>query len=249
MDAVTLIERVKRTARLSEWWRSKGHDGAIVAVVRAHPQAVKADEPERMVSIIATTETLDVDDEVVIAAGVRRDSYFFTNKACFLDHNYDMDNFVGNARRIIPRPTDKAPTSWEVQVRLHKDHRHTPMILGLAGDGLIGSSIGFARLKGGKPTQEEIRRYSKGDREPQMITREWEWIEQSFTAMPANVEARSIGYEAAKAALLDELLTKGRIDRALAVGLGLPDSPRRKLYPVADPEPVARPRKVVRIIA
>lgn len=247
MDSITRIERVKRVARLADYWGKHGHDGEVVAVVRSHPTTIKADAGENMVSFVATTEAIDVDDEVVIAAGVKADSYFFRNKACFIDHQYDMDNFIGNARRVIPRPDAKSPRSWEVQIRLHKEHRHAPMILGLAADGLIGSSIGFARIKGGKPTDEEVKRYSAGGRQPITITREWEWIEQSIVGMPANVDARAIGYEAAKAAMLDELLTKGTIDRTLAVGLGLPDSPKRRLFPTADPEPAVR-RRIVRVI-
>lgn len=244
MDSVSKIERVKRAARLSEFWRTKGHDGEVVAVVRAPAQNVKSEPDQYRITFIATTEAVDVDDEVVIASGVKRNSYFFTNKACFIDHQYDLGSFIGNAARIIPRPGPNSPKAWEVQMRLHKDHQYTPMILSLASDGMIGSSIGFARIAGGRPTPDEVKQYTKGGREPQMITRQWEWIEQSITAMPANVEARSTGFEAAKSAMLDELVTKGTIDRCLAVALGMPESPRRKLYPVAD-EPR---RRVIRVV-
>ena len=240
MDSVTQIERVKRVVRLKDRFGKEMPDGAVFAVVRNRVQQVKADPGERMVSFVATTEDVDVDDEVIVAAGAKADSYFFRNKSVFIDHQYDMDHFVGNARRITPLPNAGSPTAWRVQVRLHKGHPHTPSILELAGDGLIGSSIGFSRLEGGKPTAEEVKRYTKDGRKPATISRVWEWIEQSIVAMPANVNAQAVGFEDAKAALLDDLATKGRISKGLAVSLGLPATPIRKLYPTA-----ARKRVVV----
>ena len=106
----------------------------------------------------------------------------------------------------------------------------------VAADGLIGSSIGFQRIAGGKPTADEVKRYTRGGREPNMVAREWEWIELSITAMPANVDAQARGFEDAKAAMLDELVSKGRVDRALGVALGLPESRKRVVYPTTEPK-------------
>lgn len=230
-DSITQIERVKRVCRLKSHWSTLGHPDDLVSVVRCVAKGMTVDAADRMVSFVATTEDLDVDDEVVIAGGVDPKSYFFTNKSVFIDHQYDIANFIGNARRVLPRPDAKSPTAWVVQVRLHKAHQYTPTIMELAADGLIGSSIGFARQEGGRPTADEVKRYSKGGREPAMIARRWEWIEQSITAMPANVSAQAIGFEDAKAIMLDELTTKGRVPRPLAVALGLPDSPKRRMFP------------------
>lgn len=253
MDSKTRIERVKRVARLKDFWTGKGKDG-VVAVVRARPTAVKAVPEENLVQIVATTERIDVDAEVVVATGFlasakwiaqnapksgllpsATDSYFLENKSVFLDHQYDMDNFIGKCRRVTPISVGGRATGWYASVRLNKDHRHAATVMDLAADGLIGSSIGFQRIEGGKPTAEEVKRYSRDGREPELVARTWEWIELSFTGMPANVDAQAVGFEEAKSAMLDELVSKGRCSRALGVSLGLPESPTRRLYPVTTP--------------
>lgn len=253
MDSKTKIERVKRAARLHAFWAAKGHEG-VVAVVRARPVATKASPDERLIRIVATTDRIDVDDEVVVPSGFlatdrwikanapgvglrpsAADSYFLENRSVFLDHEYDMDHFIGKVRRLIPMKAGSRLVGWEASVRLHKDHPHTPTVLDLAADGLIGSSIGFQRIEGGKPTADEVKRYTRGGREPSMVARSWEWIELSFTGMPANPDAQSRGFEDAKAAMLDELVSKGRVARALGVALGLPDTPERRVYPVTEP--------------
>lgn len=253
MDSKTQIERTKRTARLHTFWAEKGHDG-VVAVVRTRPQSVKADVGERLVQIVATTERIDVDDEVVVATGfmasadwIRRnapkaglrpgpsDSYFLENRSVFVDHQYDMGSFVGKMRGLKPIANGGRTTGWEASVRLHKDHQFTPTILEMSADGMIGSSIGFQRIESGKPTEDELKRYTRDGRKPAIISRTWEWIELSFTPMPANVDAQSVGYEDAKRAMLDDLVSKGRCPRALGVAMGLPESPTRRLYPTTEP--------------
>ena len=231
---------MKRAARLSEKYGPRD-DGAGLTVVRHKPAQVKATD-DGMVRFIATTEAIDVDDEVVVAGGVDRDSYFFKNRSCFIDHQYDMANFIGKARAIIPRPTKDSPTAWEVHIRVQKTHPHAEGILSLAREGQIGSSIGFARLEGGKPTEDEVKRYTRKGREPVAVTRRWEWIEQSITALPANVEAQAIPDEAAK--MLDDAVCRGVCSRELAVRLGLPARERRTLYPVSLPK---RPKIIVRV--
>ena len=229
---MNIIESVKQRARLEDYWQKAGGKDTEVSVIRCTRPTVKADAGERLITLVATTEHVDVDDEVIVAAGAAPDSYFFKNRSVFVDHWYDLSSFVGKVRRFIPRPNESNQTSWEVQIRLNKDHPFTPMILSLAEDGGIGSSIGFARLEGGKPTEAEVKQYTGPDgRKPEIITRRWEWIEQSITAMPANVHAQSVGFDAAKSQMLDSYLTKGAISREFAVLLGLPEKKKRVLYP------------------
>lgn len=235
-NTIHRLERVKRAARLTEKFGGR-KDGAILTIVRARPNVLKVSDTDTDVRVVAMTEAIDVDDEVVVAGGVRPDSYFFRNRSVFLDHQYDIDSHIGNARRFVAKPTEGNPSMWEVHCKLIKDHRHTKKIMDLCREGSIGTSIGFARLAGGKPTDDEIAKYTKDGREPTVVSREWEWIELSFTAIPANVEAQAIGTDAmeeAKAAMLDDLVSKGRCPRDLAVGLGLPESPRRRLYPTTE---------------
>lgn len=235
-NTIHKLERVKRAARLTEKFGGR-KDGAVLTIVRSRPNVLKVSDSDTDVRVVAMTEAIDVDDEVVIASGVRPDSYFFRNRSVFLDHTYDIDSHIGNARRFVPRPTKGSPSMWEVHVKLIKDHRHTPKIMDLCRSGDIGTSIGFARLEGGKPTEEELARYTKDGRKPLVVSRSWEWIELSFTAIPANVEAQAIGtdeMEEAKASRLDELVSKGRCPRDLAVALGLPESPKRRLYPTSE---------------
>lgn len=234
MDAVTKIERVKRTERLAGKF-GEHLNGGTACIIRARPDAMKASD-DGMLVFVATTEALDVDDEVVIAGGVEKDSYFFRNRSCFIDHQYDMDHAIGTLRNRQAIPTASKPSGWKVGIRLNMEHRHAPMILRLAREGSIGSSIGFASIKSGNPTEDETKRYSRGDRSPRRIHRQWEWIEQSITAIPANVDAQAIGFENAKQARLDELVTRGGCPRDLAVSLGMADTPTRRKFAVADTE-------------
>lgn len=256
LNTIHKLERVKRAARLTEKFGDR-NDGAVLTVVRARPNVLKVSDTDTDVRWVATTDGIDVDDEVVVPSGLMvskewlhkhapqvkditpssRDSYFLNNRACFLDHQYSYEDCIGHMRRVTPKAVLGETVAWIVSVKLRADHKHTKGVMDMAREGLIGASIGFARLEGGRPTEEELAKYSKDGREPTVVSRSWEWIETSATFIPANVEAQAIGTDAmedAKAAMLDEMVSKGRCPRDLAVSLGLPESPRRRLYPTTE---------------
>ena len=52
----------------------------------------------------------------------------------------------------------------------------------IAEGAVNGVSIGFDRLGGGPPTDDEVRLYGPVD----FVTRAWRWLELSVTPMPCN---------------------------------------------------------------
>lgn len=145
----------------------------------------------RVLRVIATTDDIDLDDEVVIAGGVDA-RYFSANRAVFIDHATGVRDRVGVARAISPWPASGKPRGWTVDVAVDR----TPLgdeVLAKCRAGGMGVSIGFRCLDRGEPTAEEIRRHAKGGLTPRSIVRSWEWLELSFTPMPCNVACRVVG--------------------------------------------------------
>jgi hypothetical protein len=245
MDTLTKHATLERRARLKKALGREGDSRPYLTSLER--RATKALPDAGIVQFVAMTEAVDMDDDVVLAGGVDRDSYFFTNKSVFVDHAYDLSNLIGKARRIIPRPSLDGVKQWDVHVRLLKDHPHSASILELAEEGLIGSSIGFAAKEFGPPSEKELAAYTSGPKSPRRIVRSWEWLEQSITAIPANVEAQAIGHEAAKHLLLEGLVSDGRISRDLAGSLGAPEMTERSLWPVAE-TPAARKRLLAIVV-
>ena len=138
-----------------------------------------------MVTAIANTAAIDLVDEVVVPEGAERDEkgqpvYFGTAKAIFYNHNYDLPP-IGTFRnaRLTPK-------GWVSQFSLSKATQFARDIGALIGEGAInGVSIGFIRLTGGKPTDDEVARYGMAE----FVTRTWRWLELSVTPQPCNPEA------------------------------------------------------------
>ena len=220
-----LIDQMKR--------RHAAHiaDDARIIVVRNRVKGITLDDSDPdhgpMVEVIANTDRVDLDDEVIVPSGAVASSYFFKNRSVFVDHEYAYERAVGKARYFNPYPSKADHRQWRVGIR-HRPKGENPLsddIRELALRGEIGTSIGFAEIDGGPPTEDEAKVYTKHGRAPKRVTRAWEWLELSYTFMPSNADAQALGVsgvEDAKCAALDDYATKGIISVATAKSLGLP---------------------------
>jgi len=194
----------------------------------------------RDITVVANTDDIDLDNEVVIPSGADR-SYFESNRKVFVDHDYTMGSHVGSLRRngLSAYPSFAEQKGWLARIGMLKISSPVPDdILSVAREVGIGVSIGFAATDVGPPTEDEAKRYEGKRGAPASIVRAWDWIELSFTAMPCNVscQSRVEVLDDTRAASLEALVTKGKIQKASARALGLPD---RSLFPAAE-SPIAR---------
>lgn len=215
MSAETRAAEIVRRIRVRA-----GLDASAAVGVRAAPArivAAKSTARERLVTLIATTDRVDVDHEVVIPGG-GEGGYFFENRRVFLDHRLDTEYAVASLRWAKRYPGDRDAREWRIQVAMHSTPIAQDVYTMLTEHGL-SASIGFLALDRGAPTAAEKAAYPGAER----IVRRWEWIETSFTAFPANVSCRVIAVEdGAMLAQLDELARKSVIRPETAYALGLP---------------------------
>lgn len=145
----------------------------------------------RMVRLIATTDDIDLVDEVVVPGGASL-GYFNANRAIFIDHDTSTPARVGVAKSIDPWPTGgRQQRGWVVEVTIDQ----TPLgdeVLAKCHAGGMGASIGFRAQDYGSPTYEESTRYTRRGKSPRSIVRTWEWVELSITPMPCNVACRAV---------------------------------------------------------
>ena len=187
---------------------------------------------ERDIIAIANTDDIDLDREVVVPSGADT-RYFERNRAIFCDHNYDIANCIGALRSLSPYPSKQEQRGWKVHFRVSK-LPNNPLpddILALAREGILGVSLGFEPMDYGRPTSNEVERYTKDSEEPRAIVRTWRWLELSTTCMPCNISCRTQlatdGGTEQRMAKLDELVTKSIIRRESAIALGLPAKEKR----------------------
>ena len=196
-----------------------------VGVKAAFAQKIEYDPSQFLVSAIANTSDVDLQDEVVVPEGCDRDGYgkpryLATGRAIFLNHDYATLP-VGTLRNA--KLIDGA---WWTQFALHGKTRESADLRTLFAMGdenpVRGVSIGFVRLDGGQPTKEEVAKYGPAS----YVTRRWLWLELSVTPMPANpaawiqdVQTASLPDDTARN--LETFVTKGLIARETAANLGL----------------------------
>lgn len=177
---------------------------------------------ERTVRVIANTDDIDLQREVVVPSGAET-SYFFANGNIFVDHNTEMEYFVGKRRRCSPYPNNRDFKAWQVDVWLRPTELGND-VLTMAQAGAVGVSIGFIPLDWGRPGPDEMKRYGEG---LASIVRSWKWLELSFTAFPCNVACQSQGLvrDESKAGVIEEMLTKGAIHKKSAEAVGFRTAP------------------------
>jgi len=194
----------------------EGEFGCKAGIVKAPT----VDVENRIVKGVISTTTRDLDDEIVVAAGFDL-SYFEQVKTVYFHHQYDTP--IGRNVRLAMRDDGMYATTYISKTPFADD------ILTMISEEIInGFSVGFRAQDAGPLTDDEREKY--GDASG--IVRRSLLLEYSSTPMPACPDALVKS--------LDACLTAGKIHRSSAVKCGLPDSPRRKMYPVSGPATVER---------
>lgn len=207
--------------------------------------SVQDNGQDRFLTVVATTDDLDDDREVVIPGGADT-SYFFRNRKIFVDHRLHTEYCVGHLHSA-----NLKANGWVCRIRMFKlpGNPLADDILTIAREAGIGVSIGFVPTDMGAPTHEELAKYGKAV-EPRKVIRAWRWIELSIAAAPCNVSCQSFAASPVdnegKYKLLDELVTKGRIQLRSAVALGLPVS--KSSPALATPSLVVPKRKRIVVV-
>jgi HK97 family phage prohead protease len=191
--------------------RTAGERVYLKSATMAAPETVPMiDREKRLVRGTITASTLDLDREVVIAAGLDRSYFPDAVKAVYYNHDY----------RAMP-----VGTCERLDVRDDRLESTTRILSGPVGDDLLtaieegairGLSIGMSVSEASDPTPDEAKRWP-GVRN---VIRRATLLEYSVVAMPSNPVA------------LMDLVSKGIVQRWTATLFGLPDSPVRKVYPV-----------------
>lgn len=138
---------------------------------------------------IATTDDVDLDDEVVLPSGCDW-SYLATNKKLFVDHEYEIEYCVGSLRSMSPFPSAKAMTGWQIRARLYTGMPYpaADAVRKIIEQDGIGISIGFLAIDYGPPTAEERVKYPRAS----SIVRKAKLLEASFTCLPCNVACQTL---------------------------------------------------------
>lgn len=199
---------------------------------------VQENEQDRFLTVVATTDDIDCEGDIIVPSGADT-SYFFANRKIFVDHRLGTEHCVGALHSA-----NLKPNGWVCRIRIFKlpGNPLADDILTIAREAGIGVSIGFVPTAMGAPTAEERARYGKGGAEISNVIREWKWVELSIAAAPCNVSCQSMNLQSngGKLALLDEMVTKGRIQLQSAVALGL-TAPRNA-------SPVIVPKKRIVVV-
>lgn len=141
---------------------------------------------DRDVIVVATTDDIDLDNEVVLPGGADL-SYFQKNGEILIDHNSGVQHNCGVMRPGFPRKivSGGEHRGWEVRFRVDKGDLGD-MVLEKFRTREYGVSIGFDPINYGPPTEEEAKKYPGA----RTIVRSWKWIELSVTPVPCNPSAR-----------------------------------------------------------
>lgn len=209
-----LISRLRRNPAVK--------DGAAIGIrAVTKVKVAEVDEEQSELIVIANTDDVDLEREVVDPSGADPDSYFFTNRKMFVDHDTSTDKCVAVMRSCRPFPSATDHRQWRVRCRVYRGRGNqlADDIWNMATSDGIGVSIGFIPLDYGPVLPHEAKRYPGAD----SIVRRWHWLELSFTAFPCNVACQSaeVVSSMARSAELAEMVGKGRIHPATAAALGL----------------------------
>ena len=215
---------------------------AKIGVISSFCKQQRLDEKTDMIYMIATTNDVDLDSEVVIPSGANLD-YFMKNASIFVDHNYEVEHCVGKMRHTVPfMGSDGIQSGWKIAWQLYPltKNKYVEDLRVFAKEGDLSCSIGFRADDQGPPTREEAKRYTQGDKTPSSIVRSWLWLETSITFLPCNISAQQVGFSSAeqkeykdeiqikRLEKLHSLTRKGSISEATAKIFGLNDEKRRK---------------------
>jgi hypothetical protein len=159
------------------------------------------------IHIYATTEDVDMEDDVIVASGGDVKRYMGVNRNLFVDHDYGISAAVGYARVLT-----LDHRGWRVTAQLNdNDNEYQRAVVALAKAGTLAMSVGADFRVYGPPDAEEKAKWPGAKR----VIREWTMLEGSFTAMPMNPAARQIGEWRDKS--INAIKSAGVPDRVLDV--------------------------------
>lgn len=160
---------------------------APVGVLGLTCKATAIEGDDRTVEFIATTNYVDLSDDVVIPSGADW-TYFDLNKQVYADHWCDSEHNIGKLRSKEAF-IDGGLAGWKCRIMFYKGlrHPHADDALARTVQGGQGMSIGFYPTEWGKPTPEEALAYPGAEN----IIRKYRVLEVSVTPMPCNVTCRS----------------------------------------------------------
>lgn len=150
-------------------------------------KAPEVNEAQRLVTAVANTAAIDLDNEVVVPEGADT-AYFLKAKAIYWNHDYNQPP-IGTLRNASLKGG-----RWVIQYRASDKTQFANDIYGLILDGAVnGVSIGFMAMEASKPTDKEVELYGLAS----SVVRSWKWLETSAVSMPCNPEAWITGRSAA----------------------------------------------------
>lgn len=225
IDAVAIVERIKDQHRLTK--------DARVGVVGSYNHKAELDMrgTNRDLVVIATTDDIDEDNEVLVPQGADV-SYIAKNAKVFADHNYGVDDVVGAIRSWGAYPNSKNQRGWMARVRLTTNAAGEAVRKIVEETGHIGASIGFEALDYGPPSDEEKKLYGRDGKPPSSIVRKYRLIELSLTALPCNVSCQTMSVvmgDESKSAPLARMVKSGSLSRRDASRFGLVTEHKPKL--------------------
>lgn len=206
-----------------------------VATKSATAADISATENEtgRFISMVVTTDDVDLENEVVDPNGA--DTTYINTRGqgkVFLDHRMETEFTIGSIVYTAKHVVDGVLRGYRqlIQVRSNSSFPFADDCWNMAKTIGIGASVGYAGrvLTQVYPTDPDRWRGAKS------VVRRWKWIETSLTAAPMNVSCQSQAVtEGKRLAQLDELVTKSIIKRETAAIMGLADARPRIIISLA----------------
>jgi HK97 family phage prohead protease len=168
---MTLLDNIASHHKIS--------DAASVGIKRATIDKMETSTSQRMISGIVCTDSLDMEGEVVVPAGL--DTSYFPErvKAVYLNHNYD-ELPVGTCRRLV-RDGD----GWYCSTFITRNPIGNEILVAIEEGALNGFSIGMIVMSARPPTEEDTRVFGWCDR----VIDGAKLLEYSIVSMPANPSA------------------------------------------------------------
>ena len=204
----TLIQRLTDPSK-----RHQIPDGAKAGIRFEEMGAPDYDAKNRQFWSTINTASVDQVGEVVLPEGINP-AYFPTKvKTVYLNHDYNAP--VGKCRTLIATASGIRALTYISKTPLGDD------VATMIEEGVLGGvSIGFYRTEASEPTPEERGKYPGAE----FVTRAWDALEYSVTAMPCNPDAV---IDVKGLDLVSNLLAAGRITRKTAEVMGLSDAKPR----------------------
>lgn len=230
MLATKMLHKPLTTKQILDGIRTRCHlaPDAVVGIVGDYGKKSQVESDGRTIDMIATTNGIDLQDEVVAPSGTDGEKcYFANNGKVFGDHKYNILDCIGYKRSISPAMDAKGVQyGWRVRAYMREGNAIADAVVAMAEEDGCGCSIGFQALDYGPPTPDEVKMYTGIKGPPESVVRKWNWLELSMTAFPCNVACqtlRTTEVDHAKS-VLDRLVCKGRITRLTAAAMGLEEA-------------------------